>query len=220
LFSTADDHNSDGVINSADGYNVVQFGDLHPGDIRYVDVSGPEGVPDGKIDPNDEVAIGYPIYPELTYGFTPTLNWKGFDLNLFFQGSSRASLNIYGFQTVCFRNDNSNSDYEYLRNHWTETNQGAKYPRADLGPTENNSESSDFWMKNSNFLRLKTATLGYSLPASATKFLKINNIRVYCSGQNFITFYKLHFMDPEQGLSDETSYPLMKSFTFGASVTF
>lgn len=221
LFSTSDDKNGDGVINSDDGYNVIQFGDIHPGDIRYVDLSGPNGVPDGVIDPNDETKIGYPRYPLLSYGFTPTADWKGFDLSLFFQGSAKASLSIYGFQTVSFRNDNSNSDYEYVANHWTPTHQDADYPRADLGPTSNNSQSTDFWMRNTNFLRLKTATFGYTLPANVLKAMKINNIRVYFSGQNLLTFSKLKFMDPETGYDDlETSYPLMKSITFGANITF
>ena len=223
LFTTKDDKNGDGVINSSDGYNITQFGELHPGDIRYADIKGQNGAntPDGIIDQNDEVQIGYPVYPEMSYGFTPTAEWKGFDLSLFFQGSARASLNIYGFQTVCFRNDNSNSDYEYLYDHWTPTHENATYPRADLGPTANNSQATDFWMRNTNFLRLKTATLGYTLPRSVLNSLKISSIRVYCSGQNLLTFSKLKFMDPETGFDNlETSYPLMKSFTFGLNVTF
>jgi TonB-linked SusC/RagA family outer membrane protein len=225
LFSTADDINSDGIINSEDGYNVIQFGELHPGDIRYADIRGQNGdpTPDGVIDQNDEVVIGYPIYPEMSYGFTPAAEWKGFDLSLFFQGSARASIRTFGFQTVCFRNDNSNSDYEYLNNHWTPDNQDAKYPRADLGPTANNGNDldTDFWMKNTNFLRLKTLTFGYTLPKSILNSLKISNIRAYCSGQNLLTFSNLKFMDPETGYDNlETSYPLMKSFTFGLNVTF
>ena len=223
LFTTKDDINGDGIINSADGYNITQFGDIHPGDIRYADLKGQNGdpTPDGVIDQNDEVAIGYPRYPLMSYGFTPTADWKGFDLSLFFQGSARASLSIYGFQTVSFRNDNSNSDYEYIYNHWTPEHQDAKYPRADLGPTSNNSQSTDFWMKNTNFLRLKTATFGYTLPRKVLNSMKISNIRVYFSGQNLLTFSNLKFMDPETGYSDlETSYPLMKSVTFGLNVTF
>jgi TonB-linked SusC/RagA family outer membrane protein len=226
LFSTADDKNNDGVINSEDGYNITQFGELHPGDIRYADLRGQNGdlTPDRVIDQNDEVSIGYPIYPEMSYGFTPTAEWKGFDLSLFFQGSARASLRTFGFQTVCFRNDNSDTDYEYLNNHWTQDHQDAKYPRADLGPTANNGNDleTDFWMKNTNFLRLKTLTFGYTLPKSVLNSLKISNIRAYCSGQNLLTFSNLKYMDPETGAYDDvgTSYPLMKSFTFGLNVTF
>jgi hypothetical protein len=71
LFSTADDKNGDGIVNAADGYDVVQFSELHPGDIKYDDVNK-----DGKIDANDEVAIGYSTYPEIPYGFTPSVEWK------------------------------------------------------------------------------------------------------------------------------------------------
>ncbi len=94
LFSTSDDSNGDGIIDNNDGYNVTQFGEIHPGDIKYEDISGPDGdmVPDGKIDSNDEIVIGYPVYPLMSFGFTTTALWKGFDLSLFFQGSGMVSL--------------------------------------------------------------------------------------------------------------------------------
>ncbi len=146
LFSLEDDKNHDGVINSDDGYNVTQFGILHPGDIRYVDISGPDGKPDGKIDAFDEVVIGNPVYPFITYGFTPSVSWKGFDLSLFFQGAALSGLNIRGFQTVPFNNNNSNSAYEYYNNHWTPGTPDAKYPRANQSPYANNTQNSDFWI--------------------------------------------------------------------------
>ncbi len=76
-------------------------------------------------------------------------------------------------------------------------------------------------MKNTTHLRLKTATFGYSLPTRITKFLKINNVRVYMTGQNIFTLSNLKFMDPEMGYSNrEEAYPNMKSFSFGANITF
>lgn len=222
LFSTADDTNGDGIIDLSE-YPVEQFGELHPGDIKYEDISGPNGdmVPDGKIDSNDEVEIGYPDYPLMSFGLTPTAEWKGFDLSLFFQGSARASMSINTFQTVPFLNNSSNSDYEYYNNHWTVDNQGATYPRVNSAPVANNTQGSDFWIRDLNFLRLKTGTLGYTLPTSITNFLTIKSIRVYASGQNILTFSKLKFMDPEMGYtSRETAYPNMKSITFGINVTF
>lgn len=221
LFGTADDKNGDGVINAADGYNVAQFGTLHPGDIKYADISGPNGKPDGKIDSNDETVIGNPVYPFITYGLTPSVSWKGFDLSLFFQGSSLSSLDIRLFQTIPFNNNNSNATYEYYDNRWTPDHQNAKYPRANQSPTSNNTQTSDFWQHSTAFVRLKTAVLGYSIPSSATKFLKIKNLRVYLSGQNLLTASKLKFMDPEVGYSDrETAYPNQRVFVFGLNSTF
>lgn len=221
LFSTADDKNNDGIINPADGYNVIQFGNLHPGDIKYADLSGPDGKPDGKIDANDETHIGYPTYPLITYGFTPSASWKGLDLSLLFQGSSLSSFNIAGFQTIPFNNNNSNSAYEYYNNRWTPGNHQAKYPRANQSPYANNTQTSDFWMANTGLLRLKTAVLGYTLPSALAQRWKMQSLRVYISGQNVFTISKLNFMDPEVGYTDgETAYPNQKVFVTGLNVTF
>ncbi len=221
LFSQADDKNHDGIINGDDGYNVTQFGVLHPGDIRYADISGPNGKPDGKIDAYDEVVIGNPVYPFISYGFTPSASWNGFDLSLFFQGSALSSINIRGFQTVPFNNNNSNSAYEYYNNHWTPGTPDARYPRANQSPYANNTQNSDFWMMKTGYLRLKTAVLGYTLPSRISKAMKMQRLRCYFSGQNLLTFSKMKFMDPEVGYTDlETAYPNQKVFVFGLNVTF
>lgn len=222
LFKTTDDKNGDGIINSDDGYDITQFGELHPGDIKYADLSGPDGVPDGKIDSNDETVIGHPVYPLISYGFTPTASWKGFDASLFFQGSALVSLNVnQTFQTLPFANNSSNTTHEYLDNRWTPTSQNAKYPRASQAPYANNIQGSDYWMVNTGFLRLKTAIFGYTIPSSITKGMHIQNIRVYFSGQNLLTLSKLKYLDPEVGYDDrETAYPNQKVTTFGLNVTF
>jgi len=219
LFTTDDDVNGDGIINAADGYNVTQWGTLNPGDIKYEDVSGPDGVPDGKIDSNDEVVIGYPQnYPLMTFGINPNLNWKGFDLSLFFQGSALTSYSFNNFQTVPFLNNNSNAAYEYYNNRWTPDNQDAKYPIANTAPKENNTQRSTFWQWSTSYLRLKNAQLGYTLPRPVMNKLKMQSIRVYVASQNLFTISKLKFVDPE--MPYDTGYPNMKTFTVGANVTF
>lgn len=221
IFSTADDTNSDGIINEVDGYKVKQFGVLHPGDIRYADLSGPDGTPDGKIDANDQIAIGNSTTPFLTYGLTSNVGWKGLDLSLFFQGSALASLDIRQFQTIPFNNNNSNSSYEYYNNRWTPATQDARYPRATQAPYANNTQQADFWMTSTAHLRLKTATLGYTVPKVVSQKIRVQNIRLYLSGQNLLTFSKLKFMDPEVGYTDrETAYPNQKVFTAGLNLTF
>ncbi len=233
LFSTADDKNGDGIINSADGYNVDQFGaELHPGDVKYVDISGPDGVPDGKIDAWDETVVGYPYYPRITYGFTLAADWKGFDVSLFFQGAAQASLNIQGYQTLPFRLNNTNVSYEYFNDYWTPDRQDATYPRITQAPYKNNTTnsqydngfgpySSSFWMRNTNYLRLKNIVVGYTLPQNLTRKVGINNLRVYVSGTNLFTFSNLDFIDPEVNYSSrEEAYPLQKTYTVGLNVTF
>lgn len=228
LFSTADDINSDGIINSDDGYNIVQFGELHPGDIKYADLSGPNGTPDGVIDANDLTSIGHPYYPALTYGFTTTMDWKGIDINLFFQGSGMSSIDLRQFQTVPFYNASSNTSYEYLDNRWTPENQDSKYPRATPSPYANNSQKSDFWQFNTGFLRLKNMTIGYTIPNRIVERINIGSMRLYFTGQNLLTFSKIKFVDPElqynpdeNGERDrESDYPVMKSFNLGVDITF
>ncbi len=221
LFTTEDDINGDGIIDVDDGYTVQQFGELHPGDVKYADLSGPEGVPDGKIDANDETVIGYPVYPALTYGFNTALAWKGFDLSLFLQGSAMSSINIRQFMTVPFENNGSNTAYEYFDNRWTPDNQDARYPRATPSPYANNTKNSDFWWANSSYIRLKTAILGYTLPEHITDRMRMGPVRVYVLAQNPLTFSKIKHIDPEMGYEDrENAYPVMMSTNIGIDITF
>lgn len=221
LFSTNDDKNKDGIIDANDGYNVAQFGALHPGDIKYADLSGPNGTPDGKIDSYDETVIGNPTYPAISYGFTATASWKGFDVQLFFQGAALASFDVRGFNTIPFNNNNSNAGYEYYNNRWTPDHENAKYPRANQSPNSNNTQGSDFWIVNTGYLRLKTAVLGYTVPVKLTRKWGMKNLRFYVSGQNVFTVSNLKFLDPEVGYTNgETAYPTQKVYTFGLSASF
>lgn len=218
LFTTADDKDGNGIIDASDGYNIQQFGTLRPGDIKYADLSGPNGVPDGKIDSYDETVVARPQTPAIIYGINVNAAWKGFDLSLLFQGSGLSSFNVYGFMTVAHFNNNSNSSYEYYNNRWTPENQNAKYPRAYSAPTNNNGQPSDFWYVSSSYLRLKTASLGYTVPASISSKVKMKNLRFYVTGQNVFTFGKLKFTDPET--NGEQGYPIQKTFLVGFSTTF
>ncbi|MFO7657738.1 MAG: TonB-dependent receptor [Bacteroidales bacterium] len=218
LFTTDDDIDKNGIIDANDGYTIEQFGVLHPGDIKYEDVND-----DKKIGTDDEKVIGYPTYPSITYGFTPSVEWKGFDLSLFFQGAALASINIANFQTIPFMNNNSNASYEYFDNYWTEDRQVAKYPRIYPSSYSNNNQNSDFWIMNTGYLRLKNAVLGYSLPVQIAKKAGMQALRVYFSGQNLVTFSKLTFMDPEEQIVNTGAtyfYPNQKIYTIGLDVTF
>lgn len=223
FFSTDEDLNGDGIINTDPNkgpveWGATQWGTLRPGDIKYEDISGPDGVPDGKIDSHDECVIGYPSYPLMTYGLNGSANWKGFDLSLFFQGSAMVSKSIQNFQTFPFFNNNSNLDYEYYNNRWTPENQNAKYPIAWPAPSSNMQQESTFWTRHMAYLRLKNVQFGYTLPRTVMNKLKIQSIRVYVAGQNVLTIQNLKFLDPET--SNQTGYPAMKTFNIGANVTF
>jgi TonB-linked SusC/RagA family outer membrane protein len=218
LFTTADDKNGDGFITAADDYKITQFGTLRPGDIKYADVSGANGVPDGKIDSYDEQVIGRPQTPGIVYGVNAAASWKGFDLSMLFQGSGMSSFNVYGFMTVAHFNNNSNSSYEYYNNRWTPDHQNAKYPRAYSAPTNNNGQTSDFWLVKTSYLRLKTASLGYTVPSKVSSKVRMKNLRIYVTGQNIVTFGKLKFTDPET--TGEQGYPIQKTFLVGFNTSF
>src|SRR5690606_38303895 len=119
------------------------------------------------------------------------------------------------FHTLPFANNSSNTTMEYFENRWTPDTQNARYPRATQSPYANNTQTSDFWMVDSKFIRLKTAQIGYTLPTSLTESLNIQNIRFYVTGQNLCTISKLDFIDPAAGFTDqnggdidrETAYP-------------
>src|SRR5690606_39170693 len=171
LFSTADDIDGDGIIGLADGYDVTQFGVLHPGDIRYADLND-----DKRIDNNDIVPIGNPVYPTTTYGLNTAINYKGFNFSMFWQGAANSDINIRTFLTSPFENNGSNTSYEYFNNRWTPDNQNAKYPRATPSPLTNNTQNSDFWMVDTSYLRLKTLVLGYSLPQTVCDMIGMKSI--------------------------------------------
>jgi hypothetical protein len=114
----------------------------------------------------------------------------------------------------------SDTAYEYYDNRWTPDNQDAKYPRATPSPATNNTQPTDFWMLKTNFVRLKTLILGYTIPTHLTKRLSMSNVRISLVGTNWATFSNLKYLDPEMGRYNEESYPLMKSTAVGIDITF
>jgi TonB-linked SusC/RagA family outer membrane protein len=196
------------------------FGPVRPGDIKYKDVNG-----DGVVDAFDQVAIGNPATPEMVYGFGTTLAFKGFDLSAFFQGASNMDfmLNGNGFfpfiQAGGFRGNLT----QYALDRWTvdDPRQDALFPRLSYGTaSSNNTEFSTWWQRRANYLRLKTAEIGYSLPKKITNRAKINTFRVYVSGYNLLTFSKFKFWDPELGSGNGAAYPIQRNFWAGINMNF
>lgn len=204
-----------------------------PGDVMFKDIAGapdengnPTG-PDGKIDANDRTIIGNP-YPDISYGLSANLSYKGFDMNLFFTGVAGNDLyntNIYDLQgmTRLF-----NAGVAVL-DRWTGPNTSNTIPRA-LGAGENVQVSSRF-VENGSYARLKNISFGYNLPGSLLGS-KISKFRIYISGQNLITLTNYTGLDPEVGTHlsgdgnnyelgiDRGNYPLPRSFVGGIQVSF
>jgi TonB-linked SusC/RagA family outer membrane protein len=200
-----------GVLKS--GIATQPWGAVQPGDIRYEDINK-----DGKINNDDITKIGDPIIPQLIYGISPAVRYKGFALDLFFQGVAKA--NIYLDRQNAWAFHNGMSALVENMNYWTPDNPNALNPRITSGPTTNNTQTSSFWMKSGNYLRLKNATLSYTIPTSISEKIGSKNARVYLSGQNVITWTKLKNFDPESTAPYSNLYPQQKVISIGLNITF
>lgn len=207
-----------------DGWKIDQGSGLKPGDIKYKDINGPDGKPDGKIDGYDETAIGYSNIPEIIYGLNLGLEYKGFDLNLFFQGAAHMSF-MYSSQGANAFDNGGKIMVWQMENRFNEiTNPDpyAKYPRLTPAPVANNTAGSDYWLRNNAYLRLKTVQLGYTFNKSNLSRFGIGDLRLYVSGQNLFTWVadKISYLDPESGDSRGFFYPQLKVYTMGINVSF
>ncbi len=215
-FFTDADFQSPGVLKS--GIASQTWSPLAPGDIRYADVSGPNGKPDGIIDSYDQVLLGNPTVPQIVYGISPNVSYKGFELNLLFQGAAERSMQLANSAVWAFDN-NKNVPVTAL-NYWTESNQHASYPRMTTSPTANNTQTSSFWQRNLAYLRLRTGVLGYTLPRTMTSKWGMSYVNFYVSGQNLLTWTPIKNFDPEVSNNRAWYFPTQKVVTFGAKIQF
>ena len=210
IFKTADEVKS----------SPFQFANTVPGDIKYKDVSGPNGVPDGKIDNFDRVVLGT-NQPRYTYSLNLASQWKGFDVTIFFQGVGKSDNYISGMGAQPFYSGQfQGTMYEYQKNFWSPSNLNAAYPRLTIN-SDNNYKPSSFWIKPGAYLRLKNAVLGYTLSNALTSKIKIASVRFYVAGENLFTWDKFYpGFDPEIANNSGQFYPIMKTFSFGMNVKF
>ena len=189
--------------------------DLHAGDVKLVDTNN-----DGTIDPDDRQIFASNI-PKFTYGWNISGEYKGFDLSLLFQGSSGANRMMYGEWI-------EGPSYEaftgvHFRDRWTEENQNgnAEMPRLEAANNRNASTYNSFFLKKTNYLRLKNAQLGYTFSKDIRDKLRITKLRLYVSGSNLLTFSSLYQgLDPE-GKSDRINdFPPLKIVNFGVNIIF
>lgn len=183
---------------------------IAPGDIKYVDQPDTEGNYDGKITSDDRVPLGFPTVPEIVYGFGPSIQWKKWDFSFFFQGVANTSLMMSGFHP--FGTQYNRNVLQFVADdYWSDTNQNinAKYPRLTKYNNDHNSQTSDFWLRNAAFLKLKNAEIGYSF----------KNMRIYLSGTNLLTFAPFKYWDPEMGGGKGLSYPTQRVYNIGFQMT-
>ena len=213
---------SQAEIDAAYPNGYTQFGGRSPkpGDLKYVDING-----DGKLDANDRTVLGS-WSPSYTFGFHLGADWKGFDLMASFQGAA----GVNGYVTregVGYVNGDASKPSTLWLDHWTPANTNAKMPRLIQGmegwsmPTT----TSDFWMQDASYLRLKTLQIGYTLPKSLLNKMGISNVRIFYTGENLFTITSfMEGYDPEAPVTDDNMkgnyYPQIKSHSVGLNVTF
>lgn len=200
-----------------DNSSVVQEG-AQPGDIRFVDQNG-----DGVInfnDDSDRTYLGSAI-PDFTMGFSLNLKYKGFDLS----GNLYAAV---GQEII--RNYERQQPYAnqlgYVIDRWTGEGTSNEHPRLTTGATRNNVFSS-YFVEDGSFLRLRNLQVGYTIPKSVLKKIKIEEVRLYVSANNLFTLTRYQGFDPDIGASNALSagvdygiYPQAKSFMGGVQITF
>ncbi len=207
------------------------------GDYIYEDLNN-----DGVIDEKDRTYIGNPE-PKFSFGFNNTITWKGFDFNLFLTGSVGNDGYNYLLQeqsdpanrwstlaSVCdfTKVGLIDPDGERTLDNMYVTNPGASTYRIDQAASNQNSRTSNVYVEDASYLRIKNLSLGYTLPASFTRKFSVESLRVYCNIQNLYTFTKYKGYDPEIGAYnqqvllrgiDYARYPSQRMFTFGLNLS-
>jgi hypothetical protein len=179
--------------------------------------------PDGVLNSDDRTIVGDPN-PDFIWGLNNDFSFKGFDLNIFFQGSQGNDLLSYTLLELETMNAINNSTKQAL-NRWTTSNTNTNVPKVATGRPQ---RVSSRWIFDGSYTRLKNIALGYSLPADITKRLKMQRLRVYVSAQNILTITDYRGYDPEVNYrnsnlnagADYGSYPNAKSLTAGINITF
>ncbi|MDO7874510.1 TonB-dependent receptor [Hymenobacter sp. ASUV-10] len=208
---------ADGLFQTqADLDNHATQNGAAPGDIRFKDLNG-----DKQITDLDRTFIGNPN-PDFTYGLTNTVSWKGFDLNLFLQGSQ--GNDVYNLNRVYTEGglyNNSNSSTRVL-GRWTGAGTSNDVPRAIAGDPNQNLRVSSYFLEDGSYMRIKLLTLGYALPPSLLGYISSKSLRVYVSAQNLLTLTKYSGFDPEIGGSgvDRGIYPQSRVFLAGLNIGF
>lgn len=188
------------------------------GDFRFKDANG-----DGNIDAADRVVVGS-AYPKFSYGLNFNGRYHGFDINVFFQGVQGNKL----FNAAKFSTLNAGVGQQYnmlvgVLDAWSPENTSSDLPRVNLSdPNRNFYETSDFYVEDGSYIRLKNLTVGYTLPQTLVSKMHVGSLRFYATGTNLLTLTKYTGFDPEVGMDtygmDSARYPQARSFIFGVNI--
>ncbi|WP_025145448.1 SusC/RagA family TonB-linked outer membrane protein [Pedobacter jeongneungensis] len=185
-----------------------------PGDLKYKDINN-----DNVIDANDAVSSDYTDIPKIFYGFGFNIKYKQFDFGAQFQGVEGRTVDL---SDIMYAGPNGLNQLSL--DTWTPaTAATAKYPRVGISDNGNNTANSTFWLYSGDFLKLRSAEIGYSTPRSLNQRLRFKGARIFVSGNNIFSVSKLDDLDidPETPNAGRfSSYPYVKTFAVGINVKF
>jgi len=195
-----------------------------PGDVKYADISGPDGKPDGKVDNFDRTFIGN-NFPRYEYSLNLNLSIGNLDISIFGQGVGLRNNYYSGTGAVPFASsDFAASLLNMHKDYWTPSNPNARFPRLlPSGSGGNNYGASSQWIRDASYFRLKNVNVAYRFPASWFKKtgMPLSGAKIYVSGQNLLTFTKAwDGFDPEINSANAEFYPLMRTMTVGVNINF
>jgi TonB-linked SusC/RagA family outer membrane protein len=205
---------------------LVNKVNLSPGYVKYVDINGPNGVPDGIVNANYDRSVIGCTTPKYYYGLNLSASYKGFDFSALLQGLGGHQMLTDYFNGYAFYNSGQIQRWQ-ADNRWTKDNPNkwAEYPRIEtMMSAHPNNQKSTYWLREASYLRIKNVQLGYTLPKRITMKFHAENVRIYISGQNlhsFNSYYK--GWDPEVGYSgvqNGSFYPINSIWSFGLNVRF
>ncbi len=188
---------------------------LRPGDMKYKDLYGPDGVPDGKITPDDQIRTDYTSIPLFQGGINLSASYKNFDLSILFQGATGAKLFV-----ITESGSIGNYLLDTYENRWQIDNPSSTDPRIADRNNQWYSTNNTYWLRDADYLRLKNFEIGYNLPVDLLERVGVGNLRIYTNGLNLFTIDKLKVLDPESDSQSGQYYPQSRILNLGATITF
>lgn len=188
------------------------------GDIRYVDTTG-----DGKVNADDRVYLGSSI-PKYTFGINLGAEYAGFDFNMLIQGVAHVNGYLSGYSGWAFFGEGNIQKWQ-MDECWNvqQNNRYPGYPRLEVmsNAGTNNTLTSDFWLLNASYVKVRNIQLGYTLPQSVIRKIGASRLRIYISADNPFGFNNFREgWDPENGNDNGNYYPIMSTYTLGLTLNF
>lgn len=211
-------YEADGIFQNDAEIAASAQKDAKPGDLRYKDLGGPQGVPDGVINEYDRTFAGS-YQPKYTFGINGSVTYKAFDLNFSTFGTSGGK--IYNGKKAARTDQRDNLEADVVNNRWTPDRPNTDVPRATLGQLP----ASTYFLEKGDFFRINNLTVGYTLPNAVLSRFKIEKFRIYIAAQNLATITGYSGFTPELTSAsplnagiESSIYPTTRTFSFGVNI--